>query len=121
MELEKITVVLRISLIPDRQKGVLIGDLKKGTRVLVKIVDSRDIAQYLATLLGGKQGSEIVSFPAPVEEIKVDELGKYTVITRFGPGVLGKTICEENVKIKLAKKRRGLFSLITKLLKRRGE
>jgi hypothetical protein len=115
---EKITVTLEIEPVLDSEKGISLKELRKGDQILVKIRDSRDIARYLATLLGGKKGSQDLPLSTSIEEIRVEEGQRYVLITRFSPGVLGKTILSGDLKVRLTKRRRKIFNLIANLLRR---
>ncbi len=116
---EKITITLRIEPVLDSQYGIFPKELRKGDQILVKIEDSRDIAQYLSALLGGKRGHQSFPLPTPIEEIRMEEEQRYVLTTRFGPGVLGETVLSGNLKVRLLKRKRKILNLITDLL--RGE
>ena len=115
---EKITVTLKIEPVLDSERGISLKELRKGDQILVKIRDSRDIAKYLATLLGGKKGSQDLPLTTSIEEIRMEDRERYALITRFSPGVLGETVLPGDLKIKLVKRRRKIFSLIANLLRR---
>ena len=91
---------------------VMAHKLKKGDLVLAKIVDQRDIAQYLARLLGGKKEEKIVPLAIAVDRIELDEK-KVKVYTVFSPRVLGISILPIEDRLKIVKKEKtGLFGKI---------
>ncbi|MCK4532740.1 hypothetical protein KAU39_03050 [bacterium] len=91
---------------------VMAHKLKKRDLVLAKIVDQRDIAQYLAHLLGGKKEEKVVPLAIAVDRIEVDEK-KVKVYTIFSPRVVGISILSIEDKVKIVKKERtGLFEKI---------
>jgi hypothetical protein len=69
--------------------GVAVGDLRAGDLVASRIVDQRDIAQYLAKLFGGYSEKGPVPIMAPVEAIEVSGGGVSLVRVRFSAGVCG--------------------------------
>jgi len=100
------TIVLRTELVTDTSPGsVDIERLRKNDVILVKILDSRDIAKYLSHLLGGCKGEEIIPLSTIVEEMK-EEGNYWTVKTRFSPGIAGEAIVEKSAKVKRLKAQR---------------
>ena len=89
------------SLIPRSPKEI-------GSRVLAKIVDQRDIAQYLAHLLGGKKEEEIVPLTIAVDKIEIDQ-DNVKVYTRFSPRVVGLSCLCLQDKVKIIKKEKISF------------
>ncbi len=91
---------------------VIAHKLKKGDLVLAKIVDQRDIAQYLAHLLGSKKEEKIVPLAIAVDKIEVDEK-KVKVYSVFSPRVVGISILSLEDKVEIVKKEKtGLFEKI---------
>lgn len=68
-------------------------DVIPGELVWAKIIDQRDIAQYVARLLGGRvkkdNREEAIPLAVPIEDLHD---GKLQV--RFGPGILGEVILQ---------------------------
>ncbi|MCK5533722.1 hypothetical protein KAI68_01295 [bacterium] len=89
-------------------EGVISHKLKKGNLVLAKIVDQRDIAQYLAHLLGGKKEEEIVPLTIAVDKIEIDQ-DNVKVYTRFSPRVVGLSCLCLQDKVKIIKKEKISF------------
>ena len=83
-------LVLRISLEEDPE-GVAASELHAGDLVSARIVDGRDIAQYLARLFGGLTAQGPVPIETPVEAIESVE-GGVLVRARFAVGVVGDTV-----------------------------
>ncbi|MFB0527231.1 MAG: hypothetical protein ACETVO_07175, partial [bacterium] len=97
------TIVLNTELVTDgSSSSVEIEKLRKNDLILVKILDSRDIAQYLSRLLGGCKGEEVVPLSTIVEEVK-DEGERWAVRTRFSPGILGEALVEKKARVKRLK------------------
>lgn len=80
-------LVLKIALEEDPD-GVAASELRAGDLVSAKIVDGRDIAQYLARLFGGLTASGPTPIEAPVEAIESVD-GGVLVRARFAVGVAG--------------------------------
>lgn len=80
-------LVLKIQLEEDPE-GVAASELHAGDLVSARIVDGRDIAQYLARLFGGLTAQGPVPIEAPVEAIESVE-GGVLVRARFAVGVAG--------------------------------
>jgi len=97
------TIVLNTELVTDvSSSSVEIEKLRKNDLILVKILDSRDIAQYLSRLLGGCKGEEIVPLSTRVEEVR-EEGEQWTVRTRFSPGILGEALVEKRARVRRLK------------------
>jgi hypothetical protein len=97
------TIVLRTELVTDDSSAsVEIEKLRKNDLVLVKIIDSRDIAQYLSRLLGGCKGEDIIPLSTIVEEVR-EEGNQWVVRTRFSPGIVGEAVVEKRAKVRRLK------------------
>ena len=83
-------LVLKIALEEDAE-GVPASELRAGDLVSARIVDGRDIAQYLARLFGGLTAQGPVPIEAPVEAIE-SVAGGVLVRARFAVGVAGDGI-----------------------------
>ncbi len=94
-------VVLKIEPVVSPLKGIPVEELKYGDEIFVKIVDEREIGNYLGTLLGGKEGERLFPVKAKViEVIKQEATGNYMVFVEFGPGVGGRMFLPQGIKIK---------------------
>ncbi|MEN2997645.1 MAG: hypothetical protein ABDH28_01190 [Brevinematia bacterium] len=95
------SIVLESSLVLSPITGVPIYELKPGDKVLTRITEKTQRGQYFKELLGAinTQTNEEKPIPSVIEQIKV--VGKsYVILTSIGPGIYGKSIEEDNVKIK---------------------
>ncbi|MFN4244786.1 MAG: hypothetical protein ACK4F9_01375 [Brevinematia bacterium] len=95
------SIVLEASLVLSPITGIPVYELKPGDKVLTRITEKTQRGQYFKELLGAinPQTNEENPIPSTVEQIKV--IGKnYVVLTTIGPGIYGKAIEEDNVKVK---------------------
>jgi hypothetical protein len=95
-------LVLKITLEEDAE-GVPAAELRAGDMVLARIVDGRDIAQYLARLFGGLTASGPVPIEVAVEAIESSPAGTLARV-RFAVGVAGDAVVTSD---KLLKAERG--------------
>lgn len=94
------SVVLDVSPVLSPINGTTMMDLKPGTKVLVKISEESSRGQYFIDLFNASVDNEILPIPASVESVSQD--GKfYKMIVGIGPGIYGKILVEDNVKVKL--------------------
>lgn len=91
-------LVLKISLEEDPE-GIAASELHAGDLVSAKIVDGRDIAQYLARLFGGLTAQGPVAIEAPVEAIESVD-GGVLVRARFAVGVAGDGVVPRDRRLK---------------------
>jgi len=99
-KVEEGAVVLDVSLVLSPISGVPIYELKEGSKIFIKITEQTSRGQYFNDLLGASEGGEILPVPATVK--KVSKEGKiYTVLVEIGPGIYGKSLDEDTVKVKL--------------------
>lgn len=95
------SIVLESALVLSPITGVPIYELKPGDKVLTRITEKTQRGQYFKELLGAisPQTNEEKPIPSTIEQIKV--VGKnYVILTSIGPGIYGKSIEEDNVKVK---------------------
>lgn len=95
------SIVLETSLVLSPITGVPIYELKPGDKVLTRITEKSQRGQYFKELLGSvtPQSTEEKPIPSTVEQVKV--VGKnYVILSSIGPGIYGKAIEEDNVKVK---------------------
>jgi RNAse (barnase) inhibitor barstar len=91
-------VTLQIELVRS-EEGKRSENLTSGDIVYASVVDNRDIAQYLAHLLGAKVKEEIVPLPTLVEF--VERRGdRVFVSTRFSRGIIGEVLLPFGEKVK---------------------
>jgi hypothetical protein len=91
-------LVLKITLEED-EGGISASELHAGDLVSAKIVDGRDIAQYLARLFGGLTAQGPVAIEAPVEAIESVD-GGVLVRARFAVGVAGDEVVPRDRRLK---------------------
>lgn len=92
-------VMLQVELLEDKN-GREVEKLSEGEVVLSKISDTRDIAHYLAHLIGGKREEDMIPLPASVRKVNSGADG-YEVQVFLAPGVIGisKISSEHRIKI----------------------
>jgi hypothetical protein len=94
-------LVLKIALEEDPD-GVAASELHAGDLVSARIVDGRDIAQYLARLFGGLTAQGPMPIEAPVEAIESVE-GGVLVRARFAVGVAGDGVVPGDRRLRAAR------------------
>jgi len=92
-------IVLKVDPVLSPVKGTEIKKLEFGDNIQLRISDERDIADYLAVLLGGKVDSIRVPIYAKIVEVKELESGNVGVLTQFGPGIMGMFKVPSDVKV----------------------
>lgn len=81
-------------------KGTPLTEFQEGDEIMVKIIDEREIGDYLANLLGGKKDNSIIPIPATIKEIKHQEdTDNLMVLVQFGPGIAGKMYVPAEIKV----------------------
>jgi hypothetical protein len=96
---DKSLVVLSVDPVLSPVSGISIQDLEFGDEIQVRITDEREIADYLAELLGAKVDAIRIPLFTKIIEVKELETGDLGVFTQFGPGILGMFKVPEDVKI----------------------
>lgn len=94
-------LVLRIELEED-PSGMAARELRAGDMVSARIVDSRDIAQYLAKLFGAHSEQGPVPMLAPVEAVESGEEGLLARV-RFAAGVCGDALIPQEARLKIVR------------------
>ncbi|MDI6785676.1 MAG: hypothetical protein QMD92_03105 [bacterium] len=90
--------VLEVALSISPLSGILVSDLRRGDRVIVKIVDNREVGMYIAKLMGGRKDNKIIPIIAYVEDVIFINEHDVKVIVNLGPGIKGEAI--ENIEIR---------------------
>ena len=98
---EEDLLVLKITLEEDPE-GLPAAELHAGDMVFARIVDGRDIAQYLARLFGGLTASGPVPIEVPVEAIETSPAGTLARV-RFAIGVAGDAVVTGEKRFKAAR------------------
>lgn len=100
-------LVLRVALEPSPE-GVEAGGLKSGDAVFASITDGRDVARYLARLLGSSAegGGEGASAPisVPVEATSKAADGSVLIRVRFSAGLCGEVSLPRDIRLKAAQR-----------------
>ncbi|MBI4677468.1 MAG: hypothetical protein HY748_07790 [Elusimicrobia bacterium] len=96
------TLVLKVALEEDPD-GTAAADLRPGDLVSASIVDGRDVAQYVARLLGCHPDKGPASIMAPVESAEPAEGGRVARV-RFAAGVCGEAVLAGAAKYKVESK-----------------
>jgi hypothetical protein len=81
-------------------------NIEVGHMVNTMINDERDIGFYLANLLGGREGDDIIPLSATVEDIKDTPEG-IDIIVRYGPGIVGRTVLSPKEKVDIIERAEG--------------
>ncbi len=98
--IEENAVILEVALVLSPVSGVPIYELKEGEKIMVKISEQSSRGQYFIDLLNASKDNEIIPIPATV--VKASRDGKiYNVLANIGPGVYGRSMDEDNVKVKM--------------------
>ena len=92
-------IVLKVDPVLSPVKGTEINGLEFGDDIQVRVTDERDIADYLAALLGGKVDSIRVPIYAKIVEVKELEGDSVGVLSQFGPGIMGMFKVPSDVKV----------------------
>ena len=96
-------LLLKITLEQD-PAGVLAADLRAGDIVSAQISDPRDIAQYLAKLLGGYSQEGPLAIAAPVEAVEAHSADATALIrVRFAVGVCGDAEARQDSRMKVVR------------------
>lgn len=94
----KLGIDIQLDCIPiiSPTKGKKVNQLSIGDKILVKIIDKRDVGKYLGELLQGKKGKAV----GQIEEIEFSKATKrYAIVVQFGPDIYGKIVVEPAVKL----------------------
>jgi len=81
--------------------GKDVSRLSEGDVVLTKISDSRDIAHYLANLIGGRRDGVMIPLPAAVKKVSMESLDLYKIQVFYAPGIVGEGSIDRGAKIKI--------------------
>jgi hypothetical protein len=96
-------IKLDIQLITDNINGKSIEKIREGDTVLSMITDKRDIAHYLAHLIGGKKNNSIIPLPAVIK--KMCPISKmYEIYLQYTPFIIGFVKIEMETKVKILEK-----------------
>ncbi|MDR3256842.1 MAG: hypothetical protein LBT18_04290 [Endomicrobium sp.] len=74
--------------------------IKEGDIVLSVITDERDIAHYLAHLIGGKKNDNMIPLPAIVKKIS-SKNDDFEIYLQYTPSIIGFAKVKNNIKLKV--------------------
>jgi len=92
-------VVMKVDPVLSPVGGTEIRFLEFGDEIQVRITDEREIAEYLADLIGGRVLGERIPVVAKVVEVQELDEGYASVLTQFGPGIMGLFRALADVKV----------------------
>ncbi|MDR3253636.1 MAG: hypothetical protein LBT07_01550 [Endomicrobium sp.] len=95
-------IKLDVKIVAD-SNGKYVEKIREGDTVLSMITDKRDIAHYLAHLIGGKKNSNIIPLPATVKKIYSNN-NEFEIYIQYTPSITGFAKIENNTKIKVLEK-----------------
>lgn len=101
-EAEGRNLILKTDVILSPVVGTPVTSLNPGDFILVKITDTRPQAAYIANLLHASDGTKSLPIRVPIRKIDRSESQRLVITTEFGPGVFGRTVVQEGLKIKTA-------------------
>jgi len=92
-------IILDVELLPD-ENGSRAGTLSKGDVVWVRIVDRREIGEYLSMQLGCLNEGKILPIAAQVSEVEKQD-GKVVIECWFKGSIVGQTLVGSEEKVKV--------------------
>ena len=92
--------VVDIDLVLAPVSGVPIYKLKKGDRIMVKIINNSVKAKYHIDTIGLRIDENIIPLQAEIIQIKKNPQNEYMVLCKLKDGVFGKATETESVKLK---------------------
>ena len=93
-------VHLQVDIIQDTG-GKDVSRLGEGEVILTKISDTRDIAHYLANLIGGRREGSMIPLPAVVKKVSAQSLDSFKVQVYYAPGIVGEGLIEKGTLVKV--------------------
>jgi hypothetical protein len=96
----ELVIKLKITPVIAPVSGIPIMELTQGERILVEVVDTTELGEFLAELMGGRKENQTIPLAVSIEEISpLPENEQVRLVVKFGPGVLGETIVPHNIKL----------------------
>jgi hypothetical protein len=92
-------VCLQVDLMEDKN-GREASRLAEGDTVMAYIIDPRDIAHYLAHLIGGRRDGTMIPLPATVKQAAV-RTAESEIRVYFAPGIVGVARVKNDLCVKL--------------------
>lgn len=94
-------VVLPVSLVLAPVSGIPIWEVKTGDLIVIRIDSATERGNYFIDLLKARTPEgDILPIKAVIKEITSNSLGEFEVLVELGPGIYGRCVETEKVKIK---------------------
>ncbi len=94
-------VILDIDPIIAPVSGIPIYEAKQGDLIMVKINAATDKGNYFIDLLNARSAEgEVLPVKASIKDVFMNALGEYELLTEIGPGIYGRALIQERIKIK---------------------
>ena len=91
---------IEIDLILAPVSGILINELTKGDKIMVRILGNTTKARYYIDYFGVKVDGNIIPVPAEVIEINRNENNEFIILCKLAEKVYGRAVEAERVKLK---------------------
>ena len=100
-KVEEGAIILPVNLVLGPVNGIPIFDVKEKDAIMIKIDASSDKGNYFIDLLQARSAEgAIMGIKGVIKEVFMNALGEFELLTEIGPGIYGRTIETEKVKIK---------------------
>jgi hypothetical protein len=110
-------LVLKVDPVLAPVVGTEFRELGSGDEIQVRITDEREIADYLAELLGGKVENVRVPLFSKIVDMKNLEGDSVGVLTQFGPGIMGMFKVPFDVRVVSNKENENIGKPVTQKVK----
>ncbi len=100
-KVEEGAVTLPVNLVLAPVSGIPVFEIKNGDMIMVKIDGATERGNYFIDLLNARTPEgEIMPVKGTVKGISMNALGEFELMVEIGPGIYGKSLEAEQVKIK---------------------
>lgn len=100
-KVEEGAVTLSVNLVLAPVSGIPVFEIKNGDMIMVKIDGATERGNYFIDLLNARTPEgQIMPVKGTVKEISMNALGEFELMVEIGPGIYGKSLEAEQVKIK---------------------
>jgi hypothetical protein len=103
-ETETGMIWLQVDLYEDEAGGKPANTLKEGDLVMSRISDTRDIAHYLAHLIGSKRDDDMIPLPAVVRKVSI-EGDEAEIHVNYAPGIIGLARVKSDLRVKVVEEK----------------
>ncbi|MDD5066951.1 MAG: hypothetical protein PHF84_07875 [bacterium] len=94
-------VILPINLVLAPVSGIPIYDITANEMIMIKLDATTEKGNYFIDLLNARgPNGEIIPLKSVVKDIIQNSLGEYELLVEIGPGIYGKNVEREKVKVK---------------------